>query len=45
MAARNGFRLDHAKEAYQLQKHGHGVPWDDGFIDELKGGLIACRVM
>ncbi|KAK3346085.1 oligopeptide transporter [Lasiosphaeria hispida] len=45
MAARNGFRLDHAKAAYQLQKTGHGVPWDDSFIDELKTGLVACRVI
>ncbi|KAK3290960.1 oligopeptide transporter [Chaetomium fimeti] len=45
MAARNGFKLDHAKEAYQQQKHGHGVPWDDSFISELKTGLTACRVI
>jgi len=45
MAARNGFQLDHAKGAYQLQKTGHAVPWDDSFIEELKTGLMACRVM
>ncbi|KAK4155284.1 putative peptide transporter ptr2 [Chaetomidium leptoderma] len=45
MAARNGFRLDHAKGSYQTQRHGHGVPWDDSFVDELKTGLIACRVI
>ncbi|PGH27485.1 hypothetical protein AJ80_00725 [Polytolypa hystricis UAMH7299] len=45
MAARHGFKLDHAKEAYQMQNHGIGVPWSDDFVDELKRGLIACRVI
>jgi POT family proton-dependent oligopeptide transporter len=45
LAARNGFKLDHAKPQYQLATHNHAVPWDDLFIDELKRGLIACRVM
>jgi POT family proton-dependent oligopeptide transporter len=30
---------------YQMEKHGNSVPWDDIFVEELKRGLIACRVM
>jgi POT family proton-dependent oligopeptide transporter len=45
MAARNGFKLDNAKPSYQMDKHGNNVPWDNRFVDELKRGLIACRVM
>ncbi|KAK4124396.1 oligopeptide transporter [Parathielavia appendiculata] len=45
IAARNGFRLDHAKPSYQLTTHNRPVPWDDTFVDELKRGLIACRVI
>ncbi|GAB1319782.1 peptide transporter ptr2 [Madurella fahalii] len=44
-AARNGFKLDHAKTSYQLERHGRSVPWDDSFVDELKRGLVACRVI
>jgi len=44
-AARNGFKLDHAKGSYQMEKHGRTVPWEDDFIEELKRGLVACRVM
>ncbi|KAL1844005.1 hypothetical protein VTJ49DRAFT_6409 [Mycothermus thermophilus] len=45
LSARNGFKLDHAKPGYQLATHNHAVPWDDAFVDELKRGLIACRVI
>lgn len=45
MAARNGFKLDHAKPSYQMEKHGNSVAWDNRFVNELKRGLIACRVM
>jgi proton-dependent oligopeptide transporter, POT family len=45
LAARNGFKLDNAKATHQMEKNGHVVPWDDGFIDELKRGLIAARIM
>ena len=44
LAARHRFNLDHAKQSYQLRTGG-SVPWDDTFVDELKSGLIACRVM
>ncbi|KAK5659573.1 hypothetical protein OQA88_775 [Cercophora sp. LCS_1] len=45
VAARNGFKLDNAKGDYQLQRHGQTVPWDDEFVNELKQGLVACRVI
>ncbi|RYP40351.1 hypothetical protein DL767_001763 [Monosporascus sp. MG133] len=45
MAARNGFQLDRAKQAYQMERHGSSVPWSDDFVAELKTGLIACRVI
>ncbi|KAF9880523.1 oligopeptide transporter [Colletotrichum karsti] len=45
IAVRNGFDLDHAKQAYQLESRGKSVEWDDKFIDELKRGLLACRVI
>ncbi|KAL2257918.1 hypothetical protein VTK26DRAFT_8974 [Humicola hyalothermophila] len=45
LAARNGFRLDHAKPSYQLSTQSRSVPWDDTFVDELKRGLVACRVI
>ncbi|KAK7420417.1 peptide transporter ptr2 [Neonectria magnoliae] len=45
MAARHGFRLDHAKQSYQIETCGNSVPWNDKFVDELKRGLLACRVI
>jgi len=44
-AARSRFKLDHAKPSYQQTRHGRTVPWTDHFVDEMKRGLIACRVM
>ncbi|KEZ41454.1 hypothetical protein SAPIO_CDS7590 [Scedosporium apiospermum] len=44
-AARSGFKLDHAKPSYQQTRHGRTVPWTDHFVDEMKRGLIACRVI
>lgn len=44
-AARSGWKLDHSKQSYQTVQHGVTVPWSDKFVDELKRGLIACRVM
>ncbi|CAL8577144.1 peptide transporter ptr2 [Xanthoria parietina] len=41
-AARSGWKLDHAKQSYQT---GVTVPWSDTFVDELKRGLMACRVI
>jgi POT family proton-dependent oligopeptide transporter len=44
-AAKNGFNLDHAKSSYQAEKFGRTVSWSDEFVDGIKKGLIACRVM
>jgi POT family proton-dependent oligopeptide transporter len=44
-AAKNGFNLDHAKTSYQVEKFGRVVSWSDDFVDEIKEGLVACRVM
>ncbi|UPX19242.1 peptide transporter ptr2 [Ascochyta rabiei] len=45
LAARNGFHLDHAKRCYQQQSQGVDVPWEDSFVDQLKEGLLACRII
>lgn len=39
------FHADVAKPSYQ-EEHGrkHKTPWSDHFIEELKRGLVACRV-
>jgi POT family proton-dependent oligopeptide transporter len=44
-ATRNGFKLDHAKSSYQESRFGRVMPWSDDFIEEMKKGLVACRVM
>lgn len=44
-AARNGFKLEHAKSSYQETHYGRAVPWSDQLVEELGRGLIACRVM
>ncbi|KAE9973412.1 hypothetical protein EG327_009099 [Venturia inaequalis] len=44
-AAKNGFKLDNAKAAYQTSQKQKTVPWSDSFIEEMKRGLMACRVM
>ena len=44
-AAKSGFKLDHAKQDYQQTHFGRTVPWTDQFVDEMKRGLLACRVM
>ncbi|EMD85234.1 hypothetical protein COCC4DRAFT_76455 [Bipolaris maydis ATCC 48331] len=44
-AARSGFRLDHAKPNYQQESRSVIVTWNDSFVDELKIGLHACRVI
>ncbi|PKX91326.1 oligopeptide transporter [Aspergillus novofumigatus IBT 16806] len=41
---REGFEMDGAKPQKQQEKHHRQVPWTDTFIDELKSGLLACRV-
>ncbi|KAJ5168601.1 Oligopeptide transporter [Penicillium canariense] len=44
-ASRSGFRMDHAKPQYQLEHHARQVPWSESFVDELKQGLKACRML
>ncbi|KAF1984275.1 oligopeptide transporter [Aulographum hederae CBS 113979] len=44
-ASKNGFKLNHAKASYQQEHKNKRVLWSDGFIDELKLGLLACRVI
>ncbi|KAB8068853.1 oligopeptide transporter [Aspergillus leporis] len=41
---REGFQMDGAKPQTQQEKHHRQVPWTDTFVDELKSGLLACRV-
>ncbi|KAF4151947.1 hypothetical protein CNMCM6069_002802 [Aspergillus lentulus] len=41
---REGFEMDGAKPQKQREKHHRQVMWSDTFIDELKSGLLACRV-
>ncbi|KAE8307479.1 hypothetical protein BDV41DRAFT_582366 [Aspergillus transmontanensis] len=41
---REGFKMDEAKPEKQQEKHHRQVLWTDTFIDELKSGLLACRV-
>lgn len=39
------YNIDAAKPSYQ-EEHGrkHKTPWTDLFIDEVKRGLVACKV-
>ncbi|KAH8588490.1 POT family-domain-containing protein [Bisporella sp. PMI_857] len=44
-SCKSGFKLSNAKPEYQAMHYGQAVPWTDQFVDELKRGLIACRVI
>jgi hypothetical protein len=44
-ATKGKFRLDAAKPAYQAEKFGRAVSWNDSFVEEIRRGLIACRLM
>jgi proton-dependent oligopeptide transporter, POT family len=47
IAIRHGFNMDAAKLSFQGERNpssGH-IYWDDHFVDELKRGLYACRVL
>ena len=37
--------MDAASPDFQRNNHGREVEWSDGFIDELRLGLVACRVL
>ncbi|KAL1297995.1 hypothetical protein AAFC00_006501 [Neodothiora populina] len=43
IAARHGFKMDAAIPANTLERDHKTVPWNNGFIEELKIGLVACR--
>jgi len=44
-AIRGGFSMDAARPEFQLREHGHTVPWEDSFVDELKSVLLICRTL
>ena len=44
-AVQNGWKLETAKQSYQTVHCGRSVSWSDHFVDELKRGLLVCRVM
>lgn len=44
-AIRHGFRMDAAKPDFQLSQHSRVVTWTETFIDELKVGFSACRML
>ncbi|KAJ7468253.1 putative MFS peptide transporter [Mycena galericulata] len=44
LGIRGGFKMDAALPAAHTLKQQRTVPWDDTFIEELKRGLLACRV-
>lgn len=47
IAAKHGFNMDAAKPSFQTRQGGISghISWDDHFVDELKRGLYACRVL
>lgn len=45
LAAKGGFRMNAAKPEAQEADHKFIAPWDDRFIEELKLGLFACRIL
>lgn len=45
LAVRHGFRMDAAMPKHQIERHSKHVPWDTRFIEELKLGLFACRIL
>ncbi|KAL8790862.1 MAG: hypothetical protein Q9195_006187 [Heterodermia aff. obscurata] len=44
-AVRDGFKMDAAKPLHQFNKHNRSVPWTEAFVDELKLGFGACRML
>ncbi|KAM0549535.1 hypothetical protein ACHAPJ_009351 [Fusarium lateritium] len=43
-AIKGGFNLDAALPAFQLEKHGRTVIWDNQYVEDLRQALKACRV-
>ncbi|KUL84382.1 hypothetical protein ZTR_06329 [Talaromyces verruculosus] len=44
-AIRGHFQLDAAMPSYQREHFARDVSWDENFVDEIRRGLVACRVM
>jgi POT family proton-dependent oligopeptide transporter len=44
-SAQNRFRLDAAKPAFQKEKYGKEVPWDNQFVSDIRRGFKAFKVM
>jgi hypothetical protein len=44
-AIRGRFQLDAAMPSYQREYFAREVSWDETFVDEIRRGLVACRVM
>ncbi|KAF2720023.1 hypothetical protein K431DRAFT_227397 [Polychaeton citri CBS 116435] len=44
-AARNGFKLDHAKSDYQISHHGKAGSWSDSFVEDIRLTLRTSRVL
>ncbi|KAF2841748.1 hypothetical protein M501DRAFT_929637 [Patellaria atrata CBS 101060] len=44
-AMKSGWKFDHAKQSYQESCYGRIVLWNDDFVEEMKRGFIACRVI
>lgn len=42
---RGYFQLDAAMPSYQWEHFARDVSWDEPFVDEIRRGLVACRVM
>ncbi|KAI0417869.1 POT family-domain-containing protein [Xylaria grammica] len=44
-SVRERFHLDAAIPAFQFERYGRNVEWDDRFVFEMRRGLMACKVM
>jgi POT family proton-dependent oligopeptide transporter len=42
---RGGGKMEAAQPDKVLEKHGKTVSWNDTFVKELQGGLVACRAL
>lgn len=45
LAARSGFHLSAANPSIQKQRHNRSVPWTSDFVQEIRRGFQACRVV
>jgi POT family proton-dependent oligopeptide transporter len=44
-ATKAGFKMDGARPEEQLLVHNRQVLWTASFVEELKLGLVACRLL